>query len=530
MNSEDKFKNKLTNLLDEQSYSYDAENWEKASAFLDKDERKRRFLFFLFTGLGIALIVLGYFWYTSTSILPTFNMATSGSKQSTATNSNTTQPDASIVNQPTTEVLKPIKQPENSKAQKPTTTDSPVKQTEPSVDKAPLKITKPQQTNLTEKTSKTALHHITANSTPIAVPNAVRKLIPEKNPNLTSKTTTTNNDEKNNYVTEKNTDTTSEKETANTAATQNNSLNTPVNISQKVEKEEAAVNTTANLTNTPTGVNSAPQESVEPVVLAITPTVPTQLPESLPKAITQPTLTHPAKFDYFYAEVGTYFNFGWKYQNVTEVPDFNVTEGQGFNPIAGVSYLKSVSNKLSMSLGAYYLMVAHLKLGTKTSSSSKTALGLQANESALAPSYPGQGLTAYYGEQKEVTAITPLLLNYIVIPAKVHYLINSGQSITLGYSLAYLLDVTSRVETYSVNPISQSEKKTTMTGGYTEGYKIFTSQLNVGYRKKIYKNLWVDGEVLFGLTDIRDNAFFGIDLTERATGFKISLTYNLVKK
>ena len=522
MNSEDKFKNKLKDLLDEQSYSYDAENWEKASAFLDKEEKKKRFLFFLFSGLGIALIVIGYLWYTNSFDLPNTNLVNHAVKQPAATNSKNAQQNASIISSPPAELIKPAKQPETTKDEKPATTTNSVIQSKPGDEKVPLQLTKSQQVNQPEKTIKNELPLITANSYPAAISNAVGNLITEEKPNLTSKTTTVNSDEKNNYVTEKSTNSTSKSETTNQITLPTNTVDVPVNVSQTAEKEEPVVNPTAPLAITNATVNSSLQASVEPGNSVITPTTSMQLPDSLPKAIHQPTLNTPAKFDYFYAEAGTYFNFGWKYQNVTE--------GTGFNPYAGVSYLKSVSNKISMSLGAYYFSVAHLKLGTKTSSSSKTAIGLQANESAISSSYPGQGITAYYGEQKEVTAITPLMLNYLVVPAKVHCLINSGQSVTFGYSLAYLLDVRSRVETYSSNPITQTEKKSVKTGGYIEGYKTFISQLNLGYRKKLYKNLWVDGEVLFGLTDFRDNTFFGIDLTERATGFKISLTYNLVKK
>ena len=58
MSNEEKFKNKIKGLLEEQSFPYDSDNWEIASTELDNtDKRKRRFIIWFLCGLGLLATV-----------------------------------------------------------------------------------------------------------------------------------------------------------------------------------------------------------------------------------------------------------------------------------------------------------------------------------------------------------------------------------------------------------------------------------------------------------------------------------------
>ncbi|MCC6370830.1 MAG: hypothetical protein IT236_07495, partial [Bacteroidia bacterium] len=189
-----------------------------------------------------------------------------------------------------------------------------------------------------------------------------------------------------------------------------------------------------------------------------------------------------------------------------------------------------VTRRVGLSLGAYYTSLGQLKFGNKKAEIAKNGFGIQTTEGAAAPAYPGQGLTLVYGQEKEVTSITPTSLHYLVFPAKLQFFISEKQAITCGYSFAYLLDVRSKVETYTENYSTRIYKGSYTTGGYVEGFKTYCSQISVAYRRRLYKNIWVNAELLYGLSDLRDDTFFGINKYERATGINLGLTYNLLKK
>jgi hypothetical protein len=59
---------------------------------------------------------------------------------------------------------------------------------------------------------------------------------------------------------------------------------------------------------------------------------------------------------------------------------------------------------------------------------------------------------------------------------------------------------------------------------------LFDSQIDLGYRRQISKDLWLNADIYVGLTDIKNNTFFGSQVFERNSGIKISLMYQLFKK
>ena len=198
-------------------------------------------------------------------------------------------------------------------------------------------------------------------------------------------------------------------------------------------------------------------------------------------------------------ELGASYMFGWKN------PDGR--DAAGLNAVVGLNYLSNVYQQYWFSLGIQYTSVKNLNYSSKTSKVTRYKLG----------------------EESDVTTITPSTLHYLSFPIKLQYQLNNKNSFGLGYTANYLFNVESKVETYTETLYTTENHETYNTGGYTEGFKLFTSQMAVFYRRQLMKDLWMNADFVFGLNDIKENSFFKINSIERNTGIKLTLTYNLFK-
>src|SRR6202012_3095270 len=88
----------------------------------------------------------------------------------------------------------------------------------------------------------------------------------------------------------------------------------------------------------------------------------------------------------FFYEAGAAWLYGWKGQAHRDA--------RGFSPVAGISYMNRLSNRCAFSFGLHYFQVSNLSGSSKTSRVS---------------SYT-------YGEQSNVTVITPASVYYLLVP------------------------------------------------------------------------------------------------------------------
>lgn len=495
MNNEEKFKNSIRELFDEKQFSYDADNWEAASRELDKKEnRKKRFLFFLFAILGLGIAVSGYF------LVPLKMADRTGAQLNTKEVSRTT----SLLNDHAGQQQKDMKE---------TTTRNTVGKTV--TENRPL-INKPSnlggaknvvpQSSLLASAPGDKAEQVNAKAVLFAemrkmkqknrkteLPVAMGTIRADMSRHLNAATSSQNREDSN------------ENKSKEVVGANNGlpdgvaaPLLTDKDLQQKDSGQtpEAVAMVKTDQTDEPAG------KSVTLIKDTSSKTNPEPLaPVATEGAVLQPTVQNAPKTNFLFAEAGAYFNFGWQYKGSAEAT--------GINPYVGLSYLTKLSDKLAFSFGAYYTTLSNLKLDTKVIKTPRVV----------------------FGEENDVIAITPVTLNYLLIPAKIQYSIDAKQAVTLGYNLGYLFDVQSNVQTYSEGFSGVVGNKTSYkTRGYMEGFKTFNSQIAIGYRRMLYKNLWINGEILYGLTDLRDNTFFGINFKEKMTGLKISLTYDLLKK
>lgn len=522
MNNEEKFKESLKNLLDEKTFSYDADNWEKASEMLDEDDKRRRgFFWLLYTGIGLSILVLTLLYFNYTSTQPEKDSKSLSFKKETVNLSSNAEKKADQVKAQLVEPINKVKPKETITSNKPQAPVTPADKQVPAppASNAPsgnqalptknnphkVSVNTPALPQSNNSTLNTDPRPVNTNLTPGL---AVENLTKANEQNQTPKPADADPQsagEPNPTVAQL-----QERIRLNATTTSGDSV---ANLIPKklIPNAEAPLSANSNKATQSTLPDSASIQAISATKKdSMAKTNPT---EGLPKII---------KSNYFFAEAGTCFNSGWNYQGKRE--------GMGFNPYAGLSYHSSVSKKIGLVLGVYYASAAYLKNGQKTSSSTSADFGLQADAAAGTPAYPGQGLTLSYGSQKKVTTITPANLQYVMLPAKVQYEFKTNQAISLGYTFAYLFNVRSRVENYNESANTIHDKKVTTSNGYLDGFTSSVSQITLGYKQKLYRNFWFNSELYYGLSDLRDDAFFGIQLTERFTGLKLGICYNLYKQ
>lgn len=219
--------------------------------------------------------------------------------------------------------------------------------------------------------------------------------------------------------------------------------------------------------------------------------------------IADPTSTitsSQAQLSYLSIEVGPSYHFGWKEQGIQEA--------SGLNACAGIHYNNPVSNKVFMSVGIQYQRTAGLGLFTHQSKVTRFS----------------------FGEESDVMMITPRKLHYIAAPIRFHYHVNNKTAFGAAYTIAYLLDVESETSSYSVKAGHTLNEHSYRTRGYTDGFSIFDNQLAVFYRRNIWGGFSAQAEIYLGLSDVKDNGFFPAGRSQRNSGLRLLLQYNFGNK
>ncbi|MCU0360566.1 MAG: hypothetical protein MUF75_07595 [Bacteroidia bacterium] len=195
-------------------------------------------------------------------------------------------------------------------------------------------------------------------------------------------------------------------------------------------------------------------------------------------------------------EAGCNVLYGWKSPTGTE--------GRGFNPVLGINYHKAITERIDYSLGLHFTGIHHLGAFSDTSTITKYS----------------------FGEERQVTVISPQTFYYLNFPLRFSWNFSKKQSLGSSFELGYLLNVNSTVETYEES-FSVGEKQSSKELGYTEGIAPYNFQMGFFYRRELFKNLYIQPEVFFGLVDLKDDAFFNSSVKERSSGLKLSLLYSI---
>jgi len=202
----------------------------------------------------------------------------------------------------------------------------------------------------------------------------------------------------------------------------------------------------------------------------------------------------------FSIDAGTTYAFGWT-NNTTK-------EADGFNAVFGLSASHQFTKKWSVLLGVQYNSLAHLNYSNYTSSNLQYDLG--------------------YNQTK--TIITPTILYYMAIPIKLQYHFNEKNNISIGVNALYLLNTSSKIETYTESTFGTPVYNSSTKKGYMDGFSTWDLQPSFAYRRRIVKCLSINAEVYYGLMDLKKNGVFGPIKSEHNSGLKLTLSYNFLYK
>jgi hypothetical protein len=246
--------------------------------------------------------------------------------------------------------------------------------------------------------------------------------------------------------------------------------------------------------------DASPKEVKEPVIIAKADSAKavTKIDSSSVSNALPPKPKDP--YHIFSAELGALYLYGW--QNP------GVCDANGYNPYIGLNFSTHIHTKFWIRTGIGYYSVRNLSYSEKTSKI--TRLGL--------------------GEESAVTIITPSTLHYSTFTIKLSYDIDKNNSIAFGYYYSYLFDVAVKKETYQYHSGAVSDNAVSKDHGYMQGFRRADNLLSVCYRRRIWKQLSANAEFMFGLNDVKDNAFFNSSVYERNFGFKCSLIYDIIRK
>jgi len=474
MNSEEEFKQHLRDLVESKEFPFEEREWEKARAIIDRSGRRRwAILFYLSTALlfvgGITIYLLNPSMANGASAL---TPATSGLHVETGLSSSLQNPSVAETPVPaTTEVNKENIARENSSGSQPAV---PGKN-----ENAPLTNPRVGETIQETRVKTTGQPAASVSAGGDIQVTAVRKS-PEKK-NEPEKQATVN-----------------ELTFRGTVETGHETGMKEKEFAEKPVVEKARTTPMEQVVETPQlkdGVVSSDSAAITSAVDTAS-----ALQAARPDTAALDLPLSPSPIMRLSLEAGATYLDGWKANGAKDA--------NGFNPLFGFNYYYPIVNRIVLSAGLQYNSVGDLALYSHTSKTTRYTTG----------------------EESRVTVITPQKLHYLVIPLKLNYGLTSNDVVGFGINIAWLADVSSDVETYDLKLNRKENIKTTKAHGYSEGFKTTDTQFSMFYRRKLYKGLYLNGELMVGATDIKDNTFFGSDSREKNYGIKLSVVYSIINR
>lgn len=502
----------------ENAFSPDEQNWEKMSTFL-KDEREGKRRLFIYLSLLLLSLGLGSLWFFNEQKNPDILALKpqEATAKTTPPVNNTQQPVPAIAAsksaKPEQEVIvheqlkrQPIadKEPETSapETQQPTTKQTksdPIQQKQKTHTPIPVKMEMPvvekKKVNQPEKETTPLVSSSFNPGKQVAAEGSLdpEQLQPKEKKASVVKdkdASKTKNQESNN------------EELATPAAPLQAELSSPGADHKTLEPVQNTPQ--ENSAASPGALTKDQQDVITTDVLAMTTvTLPVEMRDLTINPVIQPRDSiipkAPATHRIF-LEAGSNYLLGWKTNNKTEA--------NGFNPMVGIQYYHEASRKIGLSIGLHYSTINNL--GSTSHTSTTTRLK--------------------FGEETDVTVISALKMHYLLMPLKLSYKLSRKDFVCIGYTIGYLLNVESKVEEYSTKQDRSTTPVVSRSMGYTSGFNPYDGQITLSYRRRLYKEFYVNGEFFYGLRDLKDNAIYASNEFERTCGFRLSLSINLWKK
>lgn len=501
MNSEERFKKNLEELLTSKEFSFDEANWEKAREIIDTSKKQnRRALPLILASLILLLSLLtGFYFFPGTSSVNAGKLAsnsTSGIAASTPSTEEKAAPTSSAKElsksstSPQRTNLAPLPGKEIAESPEKVTATSPhIPETKNPVENVSIKPGNSSNIKIKNTASSNpVIPGSSVNKDPELPVAAKQDQIAKQNDNMEPSAPSINKTGEQIAV--------KEKESPEQIASD---INSP---SRKEKEDAASINPI--VPETPSNKENPGDNKSDSVPATLPDTLNnnnSQITNVLPPDNDQGQLGKPKEFPILFSiEAGTSYLMGWK--------NPGSRDANGFNPTIGVNYFNNFNPKMSLSVGLHYSSVNNLSFST----------------------YSSKVVRLGFGEESRVTVFTPVKVHYLIVPLRFNYELDPKNTLGVGCNLAYLLNIEGDVESYTEKLNVISDRSTSKTTGYGKGFKKYDTQISAFYKRRFYPCLALNLEVFYGLTDIKENRFFNSSAFERNTGLKLTLVYNFIKK
>jgi hypothetical protein len=516
MSNEEKFRDTLNEKLASKDFAFDETNWENARMLLDANKPQRRVIPFLLAAFVLILTGTG----TWIAFMPLANDSPVTQQQAVKITGTEKIKTNVIKKIPAKEnaVVGPAKMQANSNPHKPNQAviKDPVSLNE-SGRTAADKDTPASKNETHEPVSKTipplekVKVHEPVNLLAVVAPAVLnnQKTAEEKAPQQKNNSVKAAED----LVSNNNETKIQQDQNADDATRPIEKATTNPNVSNTTQKTDAIVSvpTTNAAPISSTGglskneaVNNGEQIATDQSTIATSATVSTNATapkDTIAALVARPDTDYVShrKF-HFNVEGGGAFLKGWK------TPEGS--DAAGVNPFIGINYISDLGNSIQFLIGAQYTSVGNLHGTTYTAKISRLGLG----------------------EESRVSVYTPLKMHYLIVPLRLEYAHDFYNHFGVGLNVAYLLTMESKLETYDQKLNSISNYQTSKVTGYTEGFRNFDYQISCFYKRRLYNGLFMNAELIYGLTDVKADAVYATKAFERHVGIKVGFVYNLFKE
>ncbi len=129
-----------------------------------------------------------------------------------------------------------------------------------------------------------------------------------------------------------------------------------------------------------------------------------------------------------------------------------------------------------------------------------------------------------FGSKTQQTKVESQRLAYLELPVMINYSLGNHNFMT-GASLSYLISGLHEVSTEYTSP-TETTYENDMQWGYTNGFKSYDVALVAGYEYNVNPKLNLGLRLNYGLLDVTDNTYFGVDSFDNNVQFRVYLTYS----
>lgn len=183
-------------------------------------------------------------------------------------------------------------------------------------------------------------------------------------------------------------------------------------------------------------------------------------------------------------------------------------DAAGLNYYAGINYGLYIKKKMSITIGAQFYNISHIKN----------------------PFYSRQNLQYDFGYNGNYTNITSNELMYVGIPVKVYRNISRTGKVGFGVNTAFLVDSRNSVQTFTERDLVKSNIQTVQQKGNFEGVNTMNFMLSANYNQRLSRRFFLNAEFVYGLSDTYNKSTTLNNTRENNMGIRLGIQYTLFER